>query len=351
MAAEPTKEVEELMEKELCIDEPTTGSDGDQASRKPLGDRMKEMENANLQTIDPSLPWMVRLDGHKFSSFTANFKRPFDDRVHHCMIAACNALLKEFKPTTVYTCSDEITLIFPSFESEQRRQAEERASKKKTKDAGDKKAVDEKQADEEKNGEANKQENNFRYGGRVQKMATLMASLAGVAFDRELRRQGIDVETEPALSRCVERSMPHFDARIFSVKTEHDIVSNLIWRSQYDYRRNSISQYARQFYSPSQMHKVNSAQLVERMLTEHGFDWNAQPGRYKFGSVLKRQRFYKLCTYNGVEVNASRSRTVELSFQIAHNGPDIQAFFLSPMLPEDFNENIVAYHEDPEKAK
>ena len=307
---------EELLEAEH--DAPAEGPASMISPRQTLGDRMKAMENVDLKVIDPKLPWMVRLDGHKFSGFTSKFKRPFDDRVHNCMVAAGKALLLEFQPTLVFTCSDEITLIFPSFEST---------------------------VAKVESGEDNRGMTMF-YGGRIMKIATLMSSLAGIAFDRAMKAQAFDPETEANLIANVNAKVPFFDARVFNVASEWDIVSNLIWRSHYDYRRNSISQYARMYYSPKQMHKVNSATLVERMKAEHGFDWDAAPPRYRFGVILKRQNYKKTVTYNGREIEANRTRCVELSFQINKNTPELHEFVLAKLLPQEYDSQVLVYHED-----
>lgn len=314
---------EELLEAEL--DPAIKGPESTISPRQTIGDRMKAMENANLQTLNFSQPWMVRLDGHRFSGFTAKFKRPFDDRVHHCMVAACKALLVEFQPSLAFTCSDEITLVFPSFESTLPEPSEEEKARP---GSGTQKAMA------------------MFYGGRIVKIATLMSSLAGIAFDREMQKQTFDSSTESRLIDNVTNKIPYFDARVFNVPNVWDIVSNLIWRSHYDYRRNSISQYARQYYSTKQMHKVNSNQLVERMRTEHGFDWDQAPPRYRFGVLLKRQHYKKIVTYNGRDIDAKRTRTVEMSFQINKNSPEFQEFVLAKFLPTEYDDKVLVYHEE-----
>jgi len=288
------------------------------APKESLGDRMKRYEAENMLQVDTKLPWMVRLDGHKFSTFTRKFKRPFDDRIHNCMVAACKALLKEFHPTAVFTCSDEITLIFPSFESTLPEPSEG------TKD----------------------QERIMMFGGRIQKLATLMASLASVAFDREMRLQAFDAEKEQKLIDHVTGNIPYFDARIFNVPNVREIVSNLIWRSHYDYRRNSISQYARSFYSPKEMHKLNSMQLIEKLQTEKGVQWADLPPRYKFGSFFKRQPYIKTVEVKGETIQATRHRTVEMSFCFNKNDDSTRDFLMSKELPQDFEQFITATHDN-----
>jgi tRNA(His) guanylyltransferase len=303
--------------------EPT--GDGKEA-KEGLGDRMKKYEAQNMHKVDVTLPWLVRLDGHKFSSFTRPFKRPFDDRIHNCMTAACKALLVEFHPTIVYTCSDEITLVFPSFESMTPVDPEEAAT-------GD---------SEKKDGE--KQEQVMMFGGRIQKIATLMASLASVAFDRELRLQTFDAATEQKLIDYIAEHPPYFDARIFNVPNVTEIVSNLIWRSHHDYRRNSISQYARSFYSPKQMHKLNSTQLCEMMKTEKGVNWEDLPGKYKYGSFFKRQQYIKTVEIKGETIQATRTRTVELSFCFNKNNDSVKDFLMSKYVGSDFDTFVIVTH-------
>jgi tRNA(His) guanylyltransferase len=75
---------------------------------------MKSYEAANEVTLNPGTPAIMRLDGHGFSKFTANFDRPFDQRIHNAMVATCCDLVGHFSSATLaYTQSDEITLVFP----------------------------------------------------------------------------------------------------------------------------------------------------------------------------------------------------------------------------------------------
>ena len=298
--------------------------------KQSLGDRMKAYEAQNMLQVDTKLPWMVRLDGHKFSSFTRPFKRPFDDRIHNCMTAACKALLVEFHPTLVYTCSDEITLVFPSFDSLTPVEPVDESGKKI---------------------EGERQEQVMMFGGRIQKIATLMASLASVAFDRELRLQTFDASTEQRLIDYIDAHPPYFDARIFNVPTVVEIVSNLIWRSHYDYRRNSISQYARSFYSPKEMHKLNSTQLMEKLEKEKGVKWEDLPGKYRFGSFFKRQTFTKTVEIKGETIQATRTRTVEMSFCFNKNTDSIRDFVMAKHLPAEFEPFVVVTHDAESRRK
>lgn len=298
-----------------------------------LGDRMKSYEAKNEQNVDPKLPWVVRLDGHKFSHFTKGFRKPFDDRIHNCMVAACKALLSEFAPTAIFTCSDEITMCYPAFES--------------TLPSPDPEASSSSDGDEEpkKTKKKSEQPQIMMYGGRLQKMATLMAGLASVAFERELRLQTFDPVVDATCLKYMAKHPPFFDARIFNVPSVQEIVNNLIWRSHYDYRRNSISQLARSFYSAKEMHKLNSTDLLKKMASEKQTEWSDLPGKYKFGSFFKRQQYKKSVEVNGNTIEATRTRIVELSFCFAKNTEEVCDFITSKFIPDAYKEHIVVNHD------
>lgn len=314
--------------------EPSMVPADDAAPKMSLGDRMKSYEAATELHLDTSLPWVVRLDGHKFSSYTKFFKRPFDDRIHNCMVAACKALLVEFQPTTVFTCSDEITLCFPAFDSLHPELA----------------APAEQTPNDETAPKPDNRGMTMFFSGRIQKVATLMSGLASVAFDRALREQVFDPATEQKLIDYVETHTPYFDARVFNVPDVSQIVSNLIWRSHYDYRRNSISQLGRAHFSQKQLHGVNSTDVQNKLLTEKGVNWEDLPGKFKYGSFFKRQQFVKTVVINDKDVDAIRTRTVEISFKFAQNGQAERDFLMTKYIPADFEKYIVVTHQDRERA-
>lgn len=45
---------------------------------------MKEFETKlDVPNLEKDFPFIIRLDGHKFSTFTKNFKKPYDERSIH----------------------------------------------------------------------------------------------------------------------------------------------------------------------------------------------------------------------------------------------------------------------------
>jgi tRNA(His) 5'-end guanylyltransferase len=92
-------------------------------------------------------------------------------------------LLKEYIPTSIYTASDEITMIFSPKEKESNPQSM------------------------------------IAYGGRILKSSTLMAAYTSVRFNHHLRRQ-ITPETNKEIAEKMDEGMAHFDARITCLPRE-----------------------------------------------------------------------------------------------------------------------------------
>lgn len=62
--------------------------------------------------VDLAQPVIVRLDGHRFSRFTAGFHKPYDSRIFEAMLRTTADLLTQMNPDSAYTQSDEITLMY-----------------------------------------------------------------------------------------------------------------------------------------------------------------------------------------------------------------------------------------------
>jgi len=247
-----------------------------------LGTRMKEYEAVTSIKIDPLVPYVIRLDGHKFSSFTAPFNKPGDIRIHSAMVNTMCDLVEQFRASTGFTCSDEITLVFPIYKTE----------------TGEMKTV-------------------YEFAGKVQKLTTLTAGYASMCFYKYITREKYD-HNEQHLLEHIEKHGPHFDARIFNVPTNSEIVNNIMWRSLQDYQRNSISSLAQCHYNQKILNgKSTKEQLA--MLLEKGIDWHTQPMWYKFGTFAKKERFEKEVELpNGTTVKAIRSRMVTKDIEMSN---------------------------------
>lgn len=160
-------------------------ADAEEGSFCALAERCKAWEAEFDARIDARRPFLVRADGRAFHTLTRAMgaEKPEDARFGTWMLGTATHLLRAFSPSTVYVQSDEITLLFPATEHP-------------------------------------------LFSGRVQKIATAVASAASVAF----------------ASQCFPSlppgQLPTFDARVFQCDDE-GTVDAFTWRIL-DARRNAV---------------------------------------------------------------------------------------------------------------
>jgi tRNA(His) 5'-end guanylyltransferase len=203
--------------------------------KDPTGDRLKVFEKATEVVLDPTLPMILRLDGRAFHSYTKQFDRPFDERLHRLMARTMLALAEETNARYCYTQSDEITLVCLC------------------------------------EGKAQP-----LFGGRVQKLTSLMASYAGAFFNREVAQQ-FRVPVELAT----------FDCRAYTVPDKATAAEVVLWREA-DAIRNSTLGRGQEFLSPKNLHGM-SAKDVRAWLANEGKPWGALEPERKFGVAYQRK--------------------------------------------------------------
>eukprot|EP01129_Flabellula_baltica_P017407 TRINITY_DN963_c0_g1_i1.p1 TRINITY_DN963_c0_g1~~TRINITY_DN963_c0_g1_i1.p1 ORF type:complete len:308 (-),score=85.61 TRINITY_DN963_c0_g1_i1:21-944(-) len=259
-----------------------------------IGERMKAYEAEATVKLDPSLPYLLRLDGHKFSKYTRPFNKPYDERISRAMVKTTEQLVDTFGAMSGYTCSDEITLIFPVDES---LSVEERAEK----------VLD--------------------YSGKIQKIVSLSAGLASSLFTLYIREEVYDPVEEERLYNHVYGKIPYFDSRVCQVPKNAELVNNMMWRASYDYRRNSISGLAQAYFSQKQLDgKSTKDQLA--MLEEKGVFWEECPEWYKYGTIVKKERYLKEAEYKGEPLTVIRGRMTSKSIEIDKKFDEEQAEYL-----------------------
>ena len=198
-------------------------------------------------------PYIVRLDGHKFSTFTRHFDKPWDPRLHHAMLHTTADLLRHFQPASAYTESDEISLVFaPPVEGDLAR---------------------------------------MPHQGNVAKILSILAGFCSARFNHHLAHQPYEPD-EPAARDAAASGTAHFDARVFHVPDEAEAVSNLLWRS-YDCKRNSVLMLARAFYTTRQLHRANNAHVMRMLERDVPVSWAHMPEAFKYGTLLKKRQFLK----------------------------------------------------------
>lgn len=210
-------------------------------SKDSLGDRLKAAEQAEAgRKCDPALPLMCRLDGKAFHTFTRGLARPYDKRLSDLMIDTTKYLVDKTDARLGYTQSDEISLYWYNADVGQGQQSE------------------------------------YMFDGKFQKLTSVLASMAGGYFCRELPK------------RIPEKAdaLPMFDARVWNVPVR-DVYLNFLWR-QDDAIKNSISMAAQAQFSHKQLHGVGSEDK-KMMLRDVGKPWEAEPQFFRMGTFVQRQ--------------------------------------------------------------
>lgn len=236
-----------------------------------LGDRMKESYEYRSRTyLTRRVPVVIRIDGKAFHTFTKGLKKPFDSILMNTMQQTMQSLCSNIQGCVFgYTQSDEITLVLTDYSTI-------------TTDAW--------------------------FGYNVQKICSISASLATLAFNKALYQNiddyfnrkdvlssmyGEDSDTKRELHKYAEtlkRALEKgalFDSRAFSVPKD-EVCNCLIWRQQ-DATRNSIEAVGQAYFSAKQLHKKNCNMIQEMLFTEKGVNWNDFPVDCKRGSCCYRQ--------------------------------------------------------------
>jgi len=218
-----------------------------------LGTRMKSYERD--EKVPANEPFIMRLDGKNFSSFTKGFQKPFDKRMTDAMIATMNNLINFTHCVTGFCCSDEITLVFP----------------------------------------ANDINKNHLYDGRKTKLNTIVSSKCSVCFNKNIRKQFTDLAENEKMNytseflQKIEESECVFDSRIitFPDGMDYEIVNNILWRSVYDCHRNAVSTYARHIIGHKNTMNKTGEEMI-KIMKNTGVDWEDVPYYFKYGVYGKK---------------------------------------------------------------
>lgn len=212
-----------------------------------FGDRMKGYERVETQRrLDPHLPIYARIDGRSFSRFTRGMSRPYDPKMTMAMIDTARHLVDASHALIGYTQSDEISLVWL---------------------AGGATA-------------------DVFFSGKVQKMASVLASMAAAKFAR-------------VCPSGYEDRLPHFDARVFQLPDRSEGANAILWRA-IDARKNAIQMVGHAHYSPKQLHGKSQSDILA-MLDGDGVDFEALPPAFKQGTFLRRETEERMLTFAELE--------------------------------------------------
>lgn len=255
-----------------------------------LGDRMKGYENISRNYLTRRIPAIIRIDGKAFHTFTRGMKKPFDRILMSTMQDVMKYLCENIQGCVFgYTQSDEITLVLTDYE-------------KITTDAW--------------------------FGYNIQKMSSIAASMASVAFNKFFYKAIDDyANTDEALSYLISEdeekkkeikcylSTLHgalskgavFDARAFSIPKD-EVCNCLIWRQQ-DATRNSIEAVGQAYFSHSVLNKKSCNMIQEMLWSQKNINWNDFPTDCKRGTCCYRQPSTEYIeTKTGEFIEVSRNR-------------------------------------------
>ena len=197
-----------------------------------MGDRLKYLEGIEAgRVLIPHLPICVRVDGRAFHTFTRGMNRPYDVVMSKAMIETMKYLVEKTDACIGYVQSDEISLVLSDVKDPM-------------------------------------------FGGRVQKLTSIIASMATAKFNQEIHILYPD------------RPLAEFDCRVWNVPNRTEAANTILWR-EFDATKNSISMAARAYYSDKQLLGKNSSQKQD-MLMEKGVNWNDYPIFFKRGTYAKR---------------------------------------------------------------
>lgn len=213
-----------------------------------LEKRIKEnYENRAKTYLVRRSPVVIRCDGRSFHTFTQDFERPYDEIFHKAMNETTKYLCQNIQGCKIgYTQSDEITLILTDYDT-------------LTTDAW--------------------------FGYAVQKMCSIAASMATLAFNKAFEREvnfgsvcrgEYNIKYEKAI-----RKGAMFDARCFNVPKE-EIANVLIWRQQ-DATRNAIQMLGQCHFSHDELKKKNNDQVQDMLFLQKGINFNDMPTKFKRG--------------------------------------------------------------------
>lgn len=201
--------------------------------KDPLGDRLKSIENKYRLYLPRKELICIRLDGVHFHSTTRNLDKPFDEQLSFYFERTLEHLCANIQGCKLgYQQSDEITLILSDLD---------------------------------------KPDSEQWFGGNIQKIASVSASMATSEFNKQLHIAG-----EVRLSNAL------FDSRVFSLPM-NELENLIVWRFK-DCVRNSIQGLAQVNIPHKQLQGV-SALKQKQMLFDKEIDWNDWPEAYKYGKL------------------------------------------------------------------
>ena len=225
-------------------------------SKDSLGDRMKRYEAVSKTSLVSRMPVILRIDGCHFHTFTKGFVKPFDAIMMKSMQDTMKYLCENIQGCVLgYTQSDEITLVLVDYQN---------------------------------------LNSSAWFDNEVQKMCSVAASMAGMAFTRYFATNVLymcdddNLEQLKIYNNAIKRGA-YFDCRAFNVPKE-DVTNCVLWRQQ-DATRNSIQSLAQANFSHKELQGLSCNKLQDKLFIEKGINWNNLKDEEKRGTCCVKTYF------------------------------------------------------------
>jgi tRNA(His) 5'-end guanylyltransferase len=218
-----------------------------------LGDRMKLYEANADHRLVRRVPVIIRIDGKAFHTFTKYFDKPFDELFMKAMHETTKALCEQIQCCKLgYTQSDEISLLLTDYETVQTQPW---------------------------------------FDNRIEKMCSIAASMATLAFNRTFEKLVESASTthaaeKTAIYRNAVRRGGLFDARVYNVPKD-DVTNYFLWR-QNDATRNSILGVGQSQFSHKALQNKSCNEIQDMLFMERSINWNDYGTKYKRGVCVVR---------------------------------------------------------------
>ncbi|KAI9011237.1 tRNAHis guanylyltransferase-domain-containing protein [Gaertneriomyces semiglobifer] len=238
---------------------------------KELGKKLKVLEETLEVTLESEKPYIIRLDGVAFRTFTKGIVKPFDGRLTDALVETTRDLVAKFSPIIGYAHSDEISLVFLG--AEQLRDMADPAEPPSKKRKSDKPLHFE-----------------HIYGGRVQKLASVTASYAAARLNYHLSTYDFS-DRKSEVQERMKSHIAYFDSRLVPIPDMHTAMECIFWRSNCEGFRNAISTIANVHFTSNQLHGKNLDRQLD-LLAEAGINpFESYDLRFLFGTWVKKEQY------------------------------------------------------------
>ena len=136
------------------------------------------------------------------------------------------------------------------------------------------------------------------FGNNLQKMCSVSASIATMAFNKAFRANIEDYCAFNSKATFERRSIyinayEHgalFDSRVFTIPKE-EVCNYFIWRQQ-DATRNSIQSVGQANFSHKELYKKSTKDIQDMLMTQEGINWNDYATTLKRGSCCIEEFYF-----------------------------------------------------------